>query len=147
MFLFTPFIGFLLTSPQSFIAQLPTGSGFNIYCTSNLDGTGSCFRVDNNQPIECLVIPGGVIDCKAPGEPPIQCVLYSSVLDSQAFFYCTRRSDPGVRDNRLKSDRFVQPTPPTASPSSTDQILSDPLPALERPLNTLPDDLRNNEFN
>lgn len=125
----TPAIVHLLVSSHvHLIAQLPSSSGFNIYCTSNLDGTGACNRVDNNQSIDCLVIPGGVIDCKQPGETPIQCVLYSSILDSQAYFYCTRRTDPGVRTNRIKTDRFDTDPNPAPDPSLQNAGPTDPLP-------------------
>jgi hypothetical protein len=91
------------------ISQLPGSTGFSIFCTSNQDTTGACNRTDNNKSIPCLMVPGSVINCKEEGEKPIQCVLYSSTLDSQGYFYCTRRTDPGVINNRINPNRFTSP--------------------------------------
>lgn len=136
----------IAAAPIYLLSQLPGSSGFNIYCTSNLDGTGACNRVDNDKPVDCLVIPGGVIDCKQPGEEPIQCVLYSSVLNSQAYFYCTRRTDPGVRNNKIKIDRFDQNSIPSPQPSTSNSSpLSDSLlpPVLQAPSNVINTPLNN----
>jgi hypothetical protein len=112
------------------LSQLP-GSSFSIYCTSNLDTTGACNRVDNNQPVSCEMVPGGVINCKQPDELSIQCVIYSGVIGTQAYFFCTRRTDPGVRDNRINTQRFAPTTTTTPSPSKDPATvitpLSDPL--------------------
>ena len=89
------------------ISQIQATNSFSVYCTSNQDSTGTCNRTDNNNPVSCLIIPGGIINCKQEGEAPIQCVLYSSTLDSQGYFFCTRRTDPGIRTNRLNVDRIT----------------------------------------
>ena len=104
------------TYTKTLVAQVQPNSGFNIYCTSNQDGTGACNRTDNNLPIACLIIPGGVINCKEDQQASIQCVLYSSALNSQAYYYCTRRTDPGIRNNRIRDDRFAPQSTPTSSP-------------------------------
>ena len=116
---------------RPWIAQVSdTSTGFSIYCTSNHDSTGACNRVDNDLPIDCVVVPGGVISCKQKGQPPIQCVLYSAPLDTQAYFYCTRRTDPGIRENPINPSRF-------SSPSKS------PLNEIEQPLNPLPGTIDN----
>lgn len=123
----------VLVQPASRVAQLTdTSSGFSIYCTSNLDSTGACNRVDNDQPIACVVVPGGVISCKEKNQPPIQCVLYSAPLDTQAYFYCTRRTDPGIRNNRINPDRFSSPS---KSPFNENES---PLPALPGSIDNMP---------
>lgn len=109
-----------------------SSTGFSIYCTSNLDSTGACNRVDNDQPIGCVVVPGGVISCKQPDQLPIQCVLYSAPLNTQAYFYCTRRTDPGIRPNRINQDRFSSPN---KSPLNNPET---PLPSL--PYDVIPKD-------
>ena len=101
------------------LAQAQSTSAFSIYCTSNLDGTGACNRIDNNQPVECEMIPGGVINCTENNQNPIQCIIYSGVIGSQAYFYCTHRTDPGVNKNRLNLPRFRQPAP-TNKPAGND---------------------------
>ena len=95
------------------IVQERLKAGFDIYCTSNQDGTGSCNRIDNGQAVDCLIVPGGVISCKEEGESTIQCTLTTAILDSQAYFYCTRRTDPGIRNNRINPDRFSPVPAPT----------------------------------
>ena len=111
---------------SAFVAQVSDqSSGFSIYCTSNLDSTGACNRIDNDQPIACVVIPGGMISCKEKSQQPIECVLYGVPLDLQAYFYCTRRTDPGMRDP-IKQNRF---TPGSArNKNNVDLPLEDPLP-------------------
>jgi hypothetical protein len=97
--------------PKQWVAQQPSSSGFSIYCTSNLDTTGACNRLDNNQPAACEMVPGGVINCKQENEPPIQCVIYRGVIGTQAYFYCTHRTDPGIRNNRINTQRFAPNDP------------------------------------
>lgn len=99
------------------VSQLPESS-FSIYCTSNLDSTGSCTRMDNNQPISCEMIPGGVINCKQQASSSIQCVFYSGVISTQAYFYCTRRTDPGINENRINNQRFSPVKSERVSPSN-----------------------------
>jgi len=95
------------TVKNEIVAQLPGSSGFSIYCTSNLDTTGACNKVENNESISCQMVPGGVINCKQQDEPPIQCVIYGGAIGTQAYFYCTHRTDPGIRDNRINSQKFI----------------------------------------
>jgi hypothetical protein len=73
-----------------------------------------------------------VINCKEKGEMAIQCVLYSSTLDSQAYFYCTRRTDPGVSSNRIKDDRFSPATPPA---TKTVDPINDTTDPIQNPFN------------
>jgi hypothetical protein len=108
------------------LVQLPNSQAFSIYCTSNLDSTGACTRVDNSEPVSCEMIPGGIINCKQEGEPAIQCVIYSGVIGSQAYFYCTHRTDPGIRDNRINSQRFNRVNPSTPSSQQDGTILAPP---------------------
>ena len=121
-------------------SALIVSTPFSVYCTSNFDDTGSCTRTDNNQPIDCVLIPGGVITCKQDGVPPIQCILYGSVIDTQGYFYCTRRTSPGMTNSRINTNRFAAPliTPFTPPPShlspqqdsdhgGSSRVLQDPL--------------------
>lgn len=94
------------TSKQMMISQQMATPGFSIYCLSNLDGTGSCMRVDNNEAVPCTIVPGGIISCSQNAMDPIQCVSYGSSSDTQSYFYCTRRTDPGIKNNRLNTNRF-----------------------------------------
>jgi hypothetical protein len=112
---------------EKLISQQPVTPGFSIYCTSNLDGTGTCNRVDNNEAIPCLIVPGGVINCGQRNEISIQCVSYGASSDAQSYFYCTRRTDPGIRNNRLNTDRFAPLNPSNQTPAESKIPNSNPL--------------------
>lgn len=87
------------------------------------------------------MVPGGVINCKQPDELAIQCIIYSGVIGTQAYFFCTRRTDPGVRDNRINTQRFVPATPTTAFPS---KVPANVITPLSDPLGKSPDSV--NDF-
>ena len=88
-------------------AQVKPSSSYSIFCTSNHDGTGVCSRLDNNERINCEIIPGMLINCKENDQNPIQCVGYGAVVNSQSYFYCTRRSDPGINKDRINTNRLT----------------------------------------
>lgn len=52
----------------------------NIYCISNLDGTGDCYEVKTNALVTCTAIPGEVIPCKTTAGDRYNCILFSSPL-------------------------------------------------------------------
>ena len=106
-------------------AQMLAGVSYSIFCTSNHDGTGICSRVDNNEQINCEMIPGMLINCKEPNQNTIQCVSYGSVVESQSYFYCTRRSDPGVRKDRINTNRFERTK--SSSSGGGSEVLTDSL--------------------
>lgn len=70
----------------------PVYDGFNVYCTSNLDGTGVCTNMETSRNLQCIIIPGQVIDCKSRSGKSFQCVLFSQYTPNQAEFFC----DPSV---------------------------------------------------
>jgi hypothetical protein len=70
----------------------PVYDGFNVYCTSNHDGTGVCTNMETSRNLDCIIIPGQVIDCKSYSGKSFQCVLYSQYTPNQAEFFC----DPAV---------------------------------------------------
>jgi hypothetical protein len=80
-----------LSSQAPALAQ-PVYDGFNVYCTSNLDGTGVCSSMESGRKLQCIIIPGQVIDCKSRSGKSFQCVLYSQYTSNQAEFFC----DPSV---------------------------------------------------
>jgi len=89
-------LGFLLVAGT--LVKPPHGSsqpvydGFNVYCTSNHDGTGVCTNMETSRNLDCIIIPGQVIDCKSLSGKSFQCVLYSQYTPNQAEFFC----DPSV---------------------------------------------------
>jgi hypothetical protein len=70
----------------------PVYDGFNVYCTSNMDGTGVCTNMETSRKLQCIIIPGQVIDCKSRSGKSFQCVLFSQYTPNQAEFFC----DPAV---------------------------------------------------
>jgi hypothetical protein len=70
----------------------PVYDGFNVYCTSNHDGTGVCTNMETSRNLQCIIIPGQVIDCKSRSGKSFQCVLFSQYTPNQAEFFC----DPSV---------------------------------------------------
>ena len=106
---------------------LSSNSSFSIYCTSNLDGTGDCTRVDNGSKINCEIVPGSIINCSQSVGPQVQCVLFSSIVNAQAYFSCSPRKDAGINPNRINTDRFSKQSSPALSPDISPDSLT-PLP-------------------
>lgn len=84
--------------------------GFNVYCTSNMDGTGFCTNMETNGSLDCIIIPGQVIDCKSASGRSFQCVIYSQITPNQAEFFC----DPSaerllLQDGDLNNETFSDP--------------------------------------
>lgn len=79
------------TSRNSVLSQ-PIYDGFNVYCTGNRDGTGLCVNRESSEPLDCIIIPGQVIDCKTGSGKSFQCVLFQQYTLNQAEFAC----DPDV---------------------------------------------------
>lgn len=104
---FTYGVLFLFAHPVFCQVQNPDISGgFNIYCTSNKDSTGSCVNLKSQKLLDCLIIPGQVIDCKGSSGKKFQCVLYSQVTETQAEFFCNQDSLLTVPNENLDSDAF-----------------------------------------
>lgn len=70
----------LLTSYPSEAQPGALPSKINIYCTSNLDGTGQCFEVRTNTLLKCTGVPGEIIPCRVPGGPSYTCIFFSEAL-------------------------------------------------------------------
>lgn len=71
----------LLTSGLSVSAQVAVlPRKINIYCTSNLDGTGQCFEVKTNTLLKCTAVPGEIIPCRVPGGSTYNCIFFSDAL-------------------------------------------------------------------
>lgn len=61
-------------------ASFAAPNKINIYCVSNLDGTGNCYEVKTNALVRCTAIPGEVIPCKTATGVRYNCILFSSPL-------------------------------------------------------------------
>ena len=71
-------------------------SEFNVYCTSNLDSTGVCVDESSKNSLDCIIIPGQIIECKDQSSKEYECVLIAQVTATQAQFSC---SGLGAIDN------------------------------------------------
>ena len=67
--------------------------GFNAYCTSNKDYTGSCTNVETSKDYSCTLIPGSLIDCLSNSGYEFQCLFASQHTQGQATFYCDAQTE------------------------------------------------------
>jgi len=81
---------------------------FSIYCTSNFDGTGKCRRVDTDEEIGCVAIPGQVIACRDQQKMIFECVQYAAVVAYQTQFFCDLDDDQSVSDS-LFEQSVIEP--------------------------------------
>lgn len=90
---------------------------FSIYCTSNLDGTGRCKRVDNGEGINCIIVPGSVIACRDKDKLKYQCVQYGAVSANQTQFACV----PGT-SNTINDEEFEKTDQLDEGPSQSSKV-------------------------
>lgn len=89
-FLFTFFsvtYYFFAFSTSHAYAQSST-TGFNVYCTSNRDFTGTCVNLVSSDSYDCILIPGQVINCLTKDKFNFQCVFVQQYTPSQSEFFC-----------------------------------------------------------
>lgn len=89
----------------------PVYDGFNVYCTSNHDGTGVCTNMETSRNLDCIIIPGQVIDCKSNSGKSFQCVLYSQYAPNQAEFFCDPSVDQMLGEESAEGVDNVLPNP------------------------------------
>ncbi len=88
------FFYFFSASYYFFVFSLPLAyaqsstSGFNVYCTSNRDFTGTCVNLVSSDSYDCILIPGQVIDCLTKDKLSFQCVFVQQYTPSQSEFFC-----------------------------------------------------------
>ena len=75
------------------IYSQPLFDGFNAYCTSNKDYTGSCTNVENDTSYSCTLIPGSMIDCLTNSGYEFQCLFASQHTPGQATFFCDAQTE------------------------------------------------------
>ena len=94
-----PFMAILLVGLSSALGTRqrvqaqPTFDGFNAYCTSNKDFTGSCTNVENEKSYSCTLIPGSLIDCLTNSGHEFQCLFASQHTPGQATFFCDAQTE------------------------------------------------------
>jgi len=97
---------------------------FSIYCSSNMDGTGKCRKVDTDQVVNCLIIPGGIVACRDKNKKKYECVEYGAVAANQMQFACMAASSNSVNDKLFEGNEFEAPSGNKPNPN-TNQTLPD----------------------
>ena len=68
---------------------------FTVFCTGNHDSTGSCLEVggaEETKELECIMVPGNIIDCKNETNEQIDCILIAAT-SAQAEFSCRKNAE------------------------------------------------------
>ncbi len=66
--------------------------GFRVYCTGNRDSTGVCIIQETQKALDCILVPGNLIECKSESEK-FECLLENQITATQAEFYCNKESE------------------------------------------------------
>ena len=65
---------FLLTlAPNTLRSEEESNTQVTVFCTNNKDGTGSCLT-STQDPVECVLVPGSVVECNDANENELICV-------------------------------------------------------------------------
>ena len=81
---------FKSASAQIIDSEFQEQPELRIYCTSNQDGTGSCFNTSSGQPFKCILTPGQLIACIDSDATKFECINFGSNQSSQGYFKCTK---------------------------------------------------------
>lgn len=81
------FFSFVVLTSQVSYAQ-PSDSGFNVFCVSNRDNTGTCTNLVSSDSYNCIIIPGQVINCVTKDNFNFQCVFVAQYTNFQSDFFC-----------------------------------------------------------
>lgn len=102
-------------------------NAFNIYCTSNFDGTGDCKTEKEGEDLECIVVPGGIIACRNMSDEIFECVLFGEVIAAQAQFSCKPDQDGSSKSQFKSWNKPGSEASPKegSSPSTKDKINED----------------------
>lgn len=100
----------------SYAQQPVLPNKINIYCTSNLDGTGQCFEVKTNTLLKCTAVPGEMIPCRIPGGSNYNCIFFSAGL-----LACNQTTARSIEE---RAERIQSRNP---FESDFDDVLSEPL--------------------
>lgn len=63
---------FIITS-NTFRSEEIGDAQTTVFCTNNKDGTGSCLT-STQEPVECILIPGSVVECTDKDDNELACV-------------------------------------------------------------------------
>ena len=82
---------------QQASAQMEDDS-FTVFCTGNHDSTGHCLEAgetNQSQNLECIMVPGNIVDCKNEHNEQIDCILITAT-SAQAEFSCRKNTQQTI---------------------------------------------------
>lgn len=130
-----------LVGPVAIACPVFSMAEFSVYCSSNMDGTGKCRRVDRDESLSCVLIPGAVIACRDKARRKYECVQYGAILANQTQFSCLPDRDNSVNDqifdsagdgNDAVAPSVDTPILPSTAPAVKPEA-STPVPAAPKP--------------
>lgn len=72
-----------------------------------MDATGVCVNLKNQKSLNCIIVPGQLIDCRSSSGKNFQCVLFSQVTATQAEFYCNSQAELFFQDEDIDNEAFT----------------------------------------
>ena len=67
------FLLLFITASNTSRSEESVDSPTTVFCTNNKDGTGSCLT-SSQEPVECILIPGSVVECTDKDDNELACV-------------------------------------------------------------------------
>ena len=67
------FIFLLAITPNTVRSEEKKDTQMTVFCTNNKDGTGSCLT-SLQEPVECILIPGSIVECTDKDKSELACV-------------------------------------------------------------------------
>jgi len=101
---------------QQASAQMEDDS-FTVFCTGNHDSTGHCLEAgetNQSQNLECIMVPGNIVDCKNEHNEQIDCILITAT-SAQAEFSCRKNTQQTI-NSATKSLSESTPEQPNILP-------------------------------
>ena len=67
------FLLLFITASNTSRSEESVDAQTTVFCTNNKDGTGSCLT-SSQEPVECILIPGSVVECTDENDNELSCV-------------------------------------------------------------------------
>ena len=97
---------------QQASAQMGDDS-FTVFCTGNHDSTGHCLEAgetNQSQNLECIMVPGNIVDCKNEHNEQIDCILITAT-SAQAEFSCRKNTQQTINSATKSLSESTQERP------------------------------------
>ena len=97
---------------QQASAQMEDDS-FTVFCTGNHDSTGHCLEAgetNQSQNLECIMVPGNIVDCKNEHNEQIDCILITAT-SAQAEFSCRKNTQQTINSATKSLSERTQERP------------------------------------